>query len=156
VFYGDAARLDLLRAAGTEHAEVFVLAIDDVEASLQTAALLREHYPRLKIYARARNRQHAFRLMELNVHYIIRETLVSSLELTTSVLEGLGETRSNALQIIRMFRRHDERTLLAQYALKEDESKLIASSREAAQQLEQLFTADQRDSRLESELQTPS
>jgi len=37
IYYGDASRLDLLRAAGAENAEIFVLAIDDVDASLRTA-----------------------------------------------------------------------------------------------------------------------
>ena len=90
VFYGDASRLELLRAAHAENAEVFVLAIDDVEASVKTAELIRQHFPHLKIFARARNRQHAFRLMDLDVRYIIRETLVSSLEMSVQVLEALG------------------------------------------------------------------
>src|SRR5271169_6551251 len=58
VFYGDASRLELLRAAHADNAEVFVLAIDDVEASVRTAELVRKHFPHLKIFARARNRQH--------------------------------------------------------------------------------------------------
>src|SRR5450631_437163 len=64
VFYGDASRLELLRSAHAENAQVFVLAIDDVESSVKTAELIRKHFPHLKIFARARNRQHAFRLME--------------------------------------------------------------------------------------------
>src|SRR5882757_1207755 len=67
VFYGDASRLELLRSAHAENAEVFVLAIDDVEASVRTAELIRKHFPNLKIFARARNRQHAFRLLDLDV-----------------------------------------------------------------------------------------
>jgi hypothetical protein len=46
---------------------------------------------------------------------------------------------------VRLFRRHDERTLVAQHAMKDDEAKLIASTRESAQQLEQLFEADQQE-----------
>jgi monovalent cation:proton antiporter-2 (CPA2) family protein len=145
VFYGDAARLDLLRAAGADQAEVFVLAIDDVEASVRVAELLRDHFPHLKVFARARNRQHAFRLMDFGVRYLIRETYGSSLELTTAVLEALGETRTDAVDTVRLFRRHDERTLVAQHAMKDDEAKLIASTRESAQQLESLFEADQQE-----------
>ena len=47
-----------------------MLAIDDVEASVRTAELARRHFPRLRILARARNRQHAFRLMEAGVSEI--------------------------------------------------------------------------------------
>jgi monovalent cation:proton antiporter-2 (CPA2) family protein len=143
VYYGDASRLDLLRAAGAETAKIFVLAIDDVDASIRTAQLVRAQFPKLKIFARARNRQHAFALMDAGVRSIIRETYLSSLNLAGSVLEALGETPASARNAVRMFRQHDETTLTAQYAVKEDETKLIAASREAAQQLEKLFEADE-------------
>jgi glutathione-regulated potassium-efflux system ancillary protein KefC/glutathione-regulated potassium-efflux system protein KefB len=142
VYYGDASRLDLLRAAGAESAQLLVLAVDDVDASLRTAALVREQFPRLKIFARARNRQHAFALMDLGVTEVIRETYGSSLEMATSVLEALGETPAAAREAVRRFRQHDEDLLRAQYAVKEDEAKFLATSREAAQQLERLFEAD--------------
>jgi voltage-gated potassium channel Kch len=143
VYYGDASRLDLLRAAGAETAKVFVLAIDDVDASLRTAELVRAQFPKLKVFARARNRQHAFSLMDLGVTNIIRETYVSSLELSTSVLQALGENQASAKAIVKKFRQHDEATLQAQYAVKEDETKFLATSREAAQQLEKLFETDE-------------
>src|SRR6185312_2933259 len=142
VYYGDASRLDLLRAAGAETAKILVLAIDDVEASLRTAEMVRAQFPKLKIFARARNRQHAFSLMDLGVTNIIRETYASSLEMATSVLQVLGENQAAAKAIVKKFRQHDEATLLAQYAVKEDETKFLATSREAAQQLEKLFETD--------------
>jgi len=145
VYYGDASRLDMLRAAGAEQASVFVLAIDDVEASLRTAALVQQHFPHLKLYARARNRQHAFRLMELGVTRIVRETFGSSLAMAEGVLESLGEPAPAARQAIKRFREHDEATLRRQYAMREDTNKLIATSREAARQIEQLFAADRGD-----------
>jgi monovalent cation:proton antiporter-2 (CPA2) family protein len=143
VYYGDASRLDLLRAAGAEKVKVFVLAIDDVDASVRTAQLIREQFPKLKVFARARNRQHTFSLMDAGVTHIIRETLLSSLELANSVLQELGETQASAREAVRRFRQHDERTLAAQYAVKEDTTKFQATSREAAQQLEKLFETDE-------------
>jgi glutathione-regulated potassium-efflux system ancillary protein KefC/glutathione-regulated potassium-efflux system protein KefB len=143
VYYGDASRLDLLRSAGAETASVFVLAIDDVDASVRTAELVREQFPRIKIFARARNRQHAFALKDLGIRYVIRETYVSSLEMATTVLETLGDSSANARALVRKFRQHDEATFEAQYAVKDDENKFISTTREAAAQLEQLFTADE-------------
>src|SRR6202041_3962095 len=142
VFYGDASRLEMLRAAHAENAEVFVLAIDDVEASVKTAQLIRQYFPNLKIFARARNRQHAFRLMDLDVRYIIRETLVSSLEMSVQVLESLGLSKSNAMETVRQFRVHDEATMAKQHAVKDDEKKFLATTRESAEQLLHLFEAD--------------
>ncbi len=143
VYYGDASRLDLLRAAGAGNALIFILAIDDVDASLKTAELVREQFPSLRIFARARNRQHAFALKEIGVRYVIRETYVSSLEMAATILESLGESATNAKAIVRKFRQHDEATFDAQYAVKDDETKFLATSREAASQLEHLFEADE-------------
>jgi glutathione-regulated potassium-efflux system ancillary protein KefC/glutathione-regulated potassium-efflux system protein KefB len=142
VFYGDASRLELLRAAHAENAEVLVLAIDDVEASVKTAELIGKHFPHLKIFARARNRQHAFRLMDLNVRYAIRETYVSSLEMSEKVLEALGLSRSKAVETVRQFRTHDEATMAKQQAVKDDENKFLETTRESAEQLLHLFEAD--------------
>jgi monovalent cation:proton antiporter-2 (CPA2) family protein len=142
VYYGDASRLELLRAAHAENAEVFVLAIDDVEASVRTAELIRKHFPHLKIYARARNRQHAFRLMDLDVRYTIRETLASSLEMSVQVLESLGLSKSKALETVHQFRIHDEATMAKQQAVKDDETKFLATVRESADQLLHLFEED--------------
>jgi voltage-gated potassium channel Kch len=142
IYYGDASRLELLRASHAENAEVFVLAIDDVEASVKTAELVRQHFPHLKIFARARNRQHAFRLMDLGVRYIIRETLVSSLEMSVQVLESLGQSKSKAVETVHQFRVHDEAVMAKQHAVKDDEKKFLQTSRESAEQLMHLFEAD--------------
>ncbi|HKD54086.1 MAG TPA: monovalent cation:proton antiporter-2 (CPA2) family protein [Steroidobacteraceae bacterium] len=143
VFYGDASRIDLLRAAGAERARILVVAIDDVEASVRTAALAREQFPQLKIFARARSRQHAFSLMDVGVTEVIRETYASSLEMAESVLQALGVSTAAARETVRRFRQHDEQTLQAQYAVKEDEEKFLVTTRAAAAQLEKLFAADQ-------------
>jgi len=132
----------LLRAAHAENAEIFVLAIDDPDASVRTAELIRKHFPHLKIFARARNRQHAFRLMDLEVRYNIRETLVSSLEMSVQVLEALGLSKSKALETVHQFRVHDEATMAKQQAVRDDEKKFLATTRESAEQLLHLFETD--------------
>src|SRR5258707_1768156 len=142
IFYGDASRLALLRAAHAENAEVFVLAIDDIEASVRTVELIRKHFPHLKIFARARNRQHAFRLMDLEVRYTIRETLGSSLEMSEKVLETLGLSKSKSIDTVRQFRAHDEATMAKQQAVKDDENKFLQTTRESAEQLLHLFETD--------------
>jgi glutathione-regulated potassium-efflux system ancillary protein KefC/glutathione-regulated potassium-efflux system protein KefB len=142
IYYGDASRLDLLRAAGAESADLFVLAIDDVDASVRTAEMVHEHFPGLRIFARARNRQHTFALMDQGVEYIVRETLGSSLELAEAVLVKLGDTPAVARSAVRKFRQLDEQTLDEQYAVKEDDAKFVAATRESALQLEKLFETD--------------
>jgi monovalent cation:proton antiporter-2 (CPA2) family protein len=142
VYYGDASRLELLQSAGAARAEVFVLAIDDIEASVRTAELVRKHFPNLKIFARARNRQHALRLMDLGVRYLMRETYLSSLDLAQHSLEALGLARADALDSIKRFDAHDRKTLQSQLQVRDDEQKLVQSAQLAAKELEQLFEAD--------------
>jgi monovalent cation:proton antiporter-2 (CPA2) family protein len=141
-YYGDASRLELLRAAHAQNAEIFVLAIDDIEASVRTAETVKKHFPNLKIYARARNRFHGYRLMDIGVDYLIRETLGSALELAENVLEQTGMTPWDARDTISTFRAHDERTMLRQQAVYHDESQLIQTSREAARELQDLIESD--------------
>ena len=139
VFYGDAAHLDLLHAAQLGQAKVFVLAIDDVEASLRTAELVRKHFPHVQIVARARNRFHASRLMDLGIERQIREPLPSSLEMARWTLELLHEPPALAEQMVNRLARHDAAVLARQQAISHDESKLIQSSLEAREELVQIL-----------------
>ncbi|NOU07485.1 MAG: glutathione-regulated potassium-efflux system protein KefB [Hyphomicrobiaceae bacterium] len=141
-YFGDASRLDILEAAQAEKAQAFVLAIDDVEASMRTAEMVRRHFPSLSIYARARNRNHAHRLMALGVSVVQRETFLSSLELTRHLLRGLGVSKAEAQTTLDIFRSHDEDRLRQDFGHLNDRDKLLASAREAAAELEQLLDAD--------------
>lgn len=142
IYFGDASRLELLRAANAAQAEVFVLAIDDVEASIKTAQLVKRHFPHLKIYARARNRHHTYRLLDIGVERIVRETFLSSLDLAESVLGALGVRAEEAVHTVQRFREHDEALLRRQYPFHQDEERLIETSREAAEELERVFEQD--------------
>ncbi len=142
IYFGDASRLELLNAANAAQAEVFVLAIDNVEASIKTAQLVKRHFPHLKIYARARNRHHAYRLLDVGVERIVRETFLSSLDLAESVLWGLGVNREVAARAVQRFREYDEALLRRQYQFHQDEEQLIASTKEAAEELERVFEQD--------------
>ncbi len=142
IYYGDASRLDLLHAAKTGEAKLFVLAIDDVEASVRTAVLVRKHFPDLPILARARNRVHHFKLRDLGIKTIYRETFLSSLEVAHQALLRLGLGVSAAQRAVALFKQHDQAQLDAQYAIKHDEAKLIQTAQEAAAQLQELFEAD--------------
>jgi glutathione-regulated potassium-efflux system protein KefB len=142
LFFGDPTRPEMLRAAQADKAEVFVLATDDPETNLRTARIVRRQYPHLKIVARARNRQHVFRLMDMGVEDPVRETFHSSLKMTRKTLEALGLSQELATDRVERFRRHDEQLLQAQALVYDDETKLIQTTREAITDLERLFEAD--------------
>jgi len=142
IFYGDPTRPELLRAAQADKAEVFVLATDDPETSLRTARLVKRQYPHLKIVARARNRQHVFRLMDMGIDEPVRETFHSSLKMTRKTLEALGLSHELAVDRVERFRLYDEDVLKKQALVYDDETKLIQSNRDAMSDLQQLFEAD--------------
>jgi len=142
IYFGDPSRPELLRAARADRAEIFVLATDDPEANVRTARLVKRQYPHLKIVARVRNRQHAYRLMDLNVDGVVRETLHSSLEMARQVLEGLGLEPALAADRVEKFRVHDDQLLKTQYLMYDDEVALVQSSKDALIELGRLFEAD--------------
>jgi monovalent cation:proton antiporter-2 (CPA2) family protein len=142
VHFGDAAQLDVLRAAGLDGARVLVLAIDDVEASLRAAAIVRQNFPEVEILARARNRIHAHRLMDAGVEWIIRETFLSSLALAEKMLIHIGRSPDEAKEIVRLFRETDEESLRRQHGIHHDQQRIIQSTQEAADELQRLFEGD--------------
>ena len=141
-FFGDASRPDILEAANTAKARAFVLAIDDIEASMRTVELVKSRFPHVPIYARARNRVHAHRLLDAGVKTLQRETFLSSLELTRQLLSGLGFSDRVAGRAIQTFRTHDERRLIEDYKVGTDMDKLQAKARGDALTLAQLFQED--------------
>jgi len=142
VYYGDASRLEVLESAKARDAKLFVLAIDDIDASLKTAAMVRKHYPKLPILARARNRVHYFRLRDLDVEAIERETVLSSLETARQALVVSGVEPTQAARAVEMFLAHDRQLLNVQYAVRQDEQQLVQTTTQAAAQLQELFEAD--------------
>ncbi|MBP6900955.1 MAG: glutathione-regulated potassium-efflux system protein KefC [Burkholderiaceae bacterium] len=142
VFYGDATRLDLLKMAGAAQAAVLVLAIDDVEQSLKVAQLVREHFPRLTIVARARNVTHYLRLRALGITEVERETLDAALASGRSVLERLGWHPHEARQQAQRFRRHNIELVEQMAPHLGDEGRLIAVARQGREQLERLWAQE--------------
>jgi len=143
VFYGDPTREQVMRAAGAEQAKVLVIALDEMEASLQVAQMVRVKFPHLHVLARARNRRHVHLLMDAGVEEIVRETFFSSLRLTELLLERLDVPAAQAARAIALFRAHDERILTETHAIAQDEQRLIQTQQEARQELMDLFESDQ-------------
>jgi glutathione-regulated potassium-efflux system ancillary protein KefC/glutathione-regulated potassium-efflux system protein KefB len=149
VYYGDASRLELLESARARDAKLFVLAIDDVEASVKTAAVVRKNFPNLPILARARNRVHYYRLRDLDIdrEAVEREIFLSSLETARQALEMAGMEASQAARAVALFKDHDEQLMDEQYAVRQDETQLIQTTAQAAAQLQEVFEADVKESR---------
>jgi voltage-gated potassium channel Kch len=143
IYYGDASRLEILEAAQTAKASAFVLAIDDMDASLRTAELVRRHYPRLPVYARARNRTHVHKLMDLGVAIIERETFRAALEIARHTLRGVGLSEAEVRRTVSTFAEMDTRRLTEDYQHASDPEKMRANAMRQAEELEHLFNQDE-------------
>lgn len=105
-YYGDAARLELLHAAGADEAELIVIAIDDEAACDTIVEHCKKHFPHLKILARACSRDHAYRLHDHGVEYFV-EQLGSSLDCAIKALDELGHDLAHAKDAARRFKERE-------------------------------------------------
>ncbi|HNL36096.1 MAG TPA: NAD-binding protein, partial [Agitococcus sp.] len=144
IYYGNPSHVEMLRAAKLDKAKVFILAIDDVSDSIRTAMQVRHYFPHLTILARARDRRHAYQLMDIGVHVVTRELFASSLDVAQKALVEAGLSPERAAQGIQKFREYDEQLLIRQQAFYQDEESLIASNKQAMRDLEELFESDER------------
>jgi len=138
-YFGDASRLDLLKNAGIEHAKLLIVSVGNVDANLEIVKLTRHHFPHLTIFARARNRRHAYELHKLGVHYFKRELFDSSLSMTKEVLNFLGYDPEEIDRKAQAFQAHDEETLIKSFEFFNKEADLINFSRRATGELERIL-----------------
>jgi len=96
----------------------------------------------LRIYARARNRNHAYQLMDLGIKDIQRETLLSAVDLGREVLVGLGMDQKLAQDTATRFQEHDQRRLDEHHQMHDDEEKMRDLAKESARELEEMFARD--------------
>ena len=141
IYYGNPTQPELLRSAGAAGVKVFVVAIDSIEDSLSMVRLLRKHYPGAKVFARARDRRHAWQLMDMGAR-VFREMFGSSLEMGREVLVAMGLAPEQADDRVRRFRTFDLKLLEAQRLLQDDEDALVQSTKDARRELMDLFAAD--------------
>lgn len=142
VYYGDASRLDLLTAAGAERAKYFILAIDEMEMSLATAKVVKENFPNLKIYARARNRGHVFELFDEGVTNVKREVMDSSANFVADLLVEMGYKPELAKMAVEKFLAHDEIMLMEQYKVRKDDKNFVSVTNQSNAQLEEVLRLD--------------
>lgn len=138
-YFGDASRLDLLNSAGAKHAKLLVVTVGNADVNLKIVRLAKQHFPHLKIYARARNRRHAYELHKLGADYFIREVFESSLSMTKEIMKFLDYKPEDIRRKAQAFKKHDEATLIQSFEFFEKESDLINFSRQAKGELERVL-----------------
>ncbi len=142
VYYGDATRLELLKAAGCENAKLFIAAIDNPTVNLQVIETLQKHYPKLKILTRARNRTDAYELIDLKVDHIYRETLYSAVNMGVDALVELGHRKYSATRQGQQFIKYDEITTQKLALKRHDKKAYLVTIKEEIEMQEQLLKND--------------
>ena len=140
-YYGDATRMDLLRAAGAAQAKVLVVALDDPQAAMRLVKRVRARYPRLELLVRAHSRTDAYEYAELGVASV-RELFASSLDAARRLLIALGYAPDNASRIVDRFRDYDERQIVESAPHRKDLKKLIELSEQGRRDIAQLLAAE--------------
>ena len=152
VFYGDASRTDLLEKAGVGNAKIFVLAIDDPDISIEMIKYLQKNYPDLKIYSRAIDIKHTYKLLNHKVNGLRRETYDSSLELGKMVLKNLGFSGYQTQRAANTFKYHDEEVIKELFKLWQKDKKLyIKEAKRFTEELESILLAEHENSIHESD-----
>ena len=145
VFYGDASRVELLKAAGADEARLLVIAIDDWDRAVQMVVSAKQFFPNLKVLARAFDRSHAYRLMDAGADVITRETFGSALIMGEEALKLLGYETSRAYRVMRTFKRHDEIGLQKLYEVWGDDNAYGLRVRQYVEDLEKVLKDDSDD-----------
>ena len=135
VFYGDATRQDLLRIAGAEKAEVMVIAVDDELQTNQIVRLVQQHFPHLKIVARAKDVAHWYALRDMGVHHVDREVFDSSLQTAEKALELMGYSAEDAQYVVTVFRAHNIELSDKMYEHHHDRETMLAVAKQGREQL---------------------
>lgn len=147
VYYGDATQLDLLRAAGAEEAEAIAICTDSPDEVLKIAELCKQHFPNLKVLARARSRVEAYQLLNIGVTLFSRETFLGALDLGRQVLTELGMHPYQAKRAEAHFKKLDT-TMLKELLPQHSEDKDTGlRAKEARKELEEIFDREMESDR---------
>ncbi|PSV12550.1 glutathione-regulated potassium-efflux system protein KefB [Photobacterium leiognathi] len=144
VFYGDATQLDLLRSAGADKAEAIIICTDAPTEVMEVVALCQQHFPHLKILARARSRVEAHQLLSQGVECFSRETFAGALDLGRQALISLGMHPYKAKRAEAHFRKIDTQALRDLLPQHSEEVNLASRQKEARKELEEIFDREMR------------
>lgn len=114
VYYGDGCRLDILHAAGAGRAKAVLVCTDNQAATNRAVELMKSEFPLTPVLARAFDREHALKLVKMNVDFQMRETFESALMLGAKTLETLGQSEQEIADTIEEIRRRDEQRFEAE------------------------------------------
>ncbi|MFX0541418.1 cation:proton antiporter [Roseovarius sp. S4756] len=151
-FFGDPTRPEMLHAAGLREAKILVAALDDPDAAVRLVTFARRERPDLHIIARARDRNHVFRLYQAGANDIVREMFDASLRAGRYVLENMGLSEFEAAELEDMFYHHDRNSVRELASLWDpdvptvENEEYLARARELERELETMLLSQLEES----------
>lgn len=142
-YYGDATRLDILRGAGAADARLMIVAVGNRDACLHIVDMVKAEFPQLVVFARARNREHAYLLHKAGADAFKRETFDGALNFAQEILIRLGYSEASVRRKAKVFRQHDEDTMRASFEFFEDEAQLISFAKSSRAELQRILQSDE-------------
>jgi CPA2 family monovalent cation:H+ antiporter-2 len=116
VWFGDGLRVDLLRAAGADEAQLILYCIDDKNLTADALAQVRHAFPRAQIYVRAYDRRQLIDFSGVAVDGTVRELFESSVAMGLMALKAVGIADDEIADTEAAFRHLDDRRLAEQIA----------------------------------------
>ncbi len=150
IYFGDASRLDILRAAGAEQAKLLIVTVDNPDMAIEIVDLAQTYFPNLQILSRVKNIAHATELVKREITLFRYETTDSALRLGEDALKSLGFGAYQARVMANNFRDHED-ALLQEIYRTEKLEKRIDLSVKAREELERIFLADKQEQELREE-----
>lgn len=139
VYYGDPTQLNLLRSAGAQTAKAIVICSNSPEEVMDIILLCHQHFPHLKVLARARSRVEANQFLNHHVDGFSRETFLSALDLGRQTLTLLGMHSYKAKRAEAFFKKLDELHLREMQFHHTEDVSSVFNAKEARLELEELF-----------------
>jgi glutathione-regulated potassium-efflux system protein KefB len=114
VYYGDGRRIDLLRRAGGDEAQIIAFCVDDRLLGPKELQPILEAFPQAAVFMRAFDRRQMIAVRELDLAGTTRELFESAIKMGIDALLALGVNDEEIMMIEQRYRAHDLARLEAQ------------------------------------------
>ncbi|MET0371223.1 MAG: cation:proton antiporter [Sphingobium sp.] len=114
VWYGDGLRIDLLRRAGAEDAQLICFCIDDPALDARALEPIAEAFPQAAILVRAFDRRQLLALRDIDLAGVVREVYESAICMGIQAMQVLDVPDAQIEEVERQYRENDEQRLAVQ------------------------------------------
>ncbi|MEM1131578.1 MAG: monovalent cation:proton antiporter-2 (CPA2) family protein [Pseudomonadota bacterium] len=114
VFYGDGTRIDLLRSAGADKADLLMFCMDERNFSGDQLEAIATAFPNARIFVRVYDRVHEMRLSEGGAEGLHREVMETAISMARNGLLANGLDTRSVEELISEYRDRDRQRLEVQ------------------------------------------